>query len=672
MTIEKLDATTPDLTRQNIRRLAELFPECVTEGPVGTASDRGEPVIDLDRLRQALADHLVEGPQERYRLDWPGKRQALLTANTPIDKTLRPMREESVDFDTTRNLFIEGDNLDALKLLQETYLGKVKMIYIDPPYNTGKDFIYKDNFAQSREEYEGESGQRDEKGGRLVANPETNGRFHSDWLSMMYARLKLARYLLRDDGTIFLSIGQEELSGAKALFDEIFGAGNLVTICSRIVKTGGQKGTHFSPSVDYILAYARNIDELSPFREPIGENVIKKVYTKTETSGARIGEKYRSMGLYQAMLDVRPNQRYFIEAPDGTLLIPPGVTMPPEKVEGCQIKPMDGDGVWRWTYDRFKKEFENGNIEFAKTSQGSLVDADGNPTSWSVSYKIWLSDRLRDGQVPGNVLERFQSRHSSADMKALDIPFEFSKPVELIRYLASLVCLGGDDIVVDFFSGSGSTAHAVQAYNRSIGARVRWVCVQLDEECEEGSEERAAGFSTIGSLAKERIRRSGRMLSKAGAELPGRLDVGFRAFRIDSGNFHETRVAPGEATQAMLEGLISHIKDDRTDEDLLFGALLRWGVDVTLPLRRGELLGRTVWFVDPPADGDGPGAALVACFARPSGGEGGIDVALADALAALKPLRVLFRDDSFVSDAVKENVASRIRQRAPETAVRVL
>lgn len=375
------------------------------------------------------------------------------------------------------------------------------------------------------------------------------------------------------------------------------------------------------------------------------------------------------MGLYQAMLDVRPNQRYFIKAPDGTLIIPPGASMPAEKAEGCQVKPQDGDGVWRWTYDRFKLEATAGNIEFVKSSQSSLIDSDGKATAWSVSYKIWLLDRIRDGQLPGNILDRFQSRHSSADLKALEIPFEFSKPVELIRYLATLTGVAGEDVVLDFFAGSGSTAHAVQVYNESVGANVRWLSVQLGEECAEGSEEVSAGFPTIASLARERIRRSGRAVAKrqAGAG----VDIGFRAFRIDSGNLRDARVAPDQATQGILDGLIGHIKDDRSDEDLLFGALLRWGVDITLPVKRAELLGRTIWIVDPPAE-DETGAALVACFARSAGGKGGIDTELADALAAMKPLRVLFRDDGFAGDAAKENVASRFRQRAPDTAVKVL
>ena len=264
MTIQKLNTITPDLTKQNIARVAELFPECVTEGPEGTASARGEPVMDFDLLRQVLSDHLVDGPQERYRLDWPGKRQALLTANLPIDKTLRPMREESVDFDTTRNLFIEGDNLDALKLLQETYLGRVKMIYIDPPYNTGKDFIYKDNFTQTREDYETESGQRDENSGRLVANPETSGRFHSDWLSMMYPRLKLARNVLRDDGAIAVSIGSDEVANLRSVLDEIFGEKNRVALFA--VRTGNQTEDKFYVNNnECLLVYARDVQLLTHF-----------------------------------------------------------------------------------------------------------------------------------------------------------------------------------------------------------------------------------------------------------------------------------------------------------------------------------------------------------------------------------------------------------------------
>ena len=342
MTIEKLDASTPDLTRQNIERLLELFPECRTEG-----SREDAPMVDFDLLRQALSDYQVEGPAERYRLDWPGKRQALLTANTPIDKTLRPMREESVDFDTTRNLFIEGDNLDALKLLQETYLGKVKMIYIDPPYNTGNDFVYNDNFAQSQPDYDRESGQANEQG-RLVANPETNGRFHSNWLNMIYPRLKLAKNMLGDDGIIFISIGDDEVFNLQEVCDEVFGGDNFLGNACRVSKKANNQGDYWSPNFDYVLTYAKSKEHCPVF---FG-GVNYKAYKEVDQDGPRAGEKYQLVRLYMTSLDPLrgcTNQRYFIEAPDGTLLIPPGSVFPAEQEDGAKVVPQKSeDKVWRW------------------------------------------------------------------------------------------------------------------------------------------------------------------------------------------------------------------------------------------------------------------------------------------------------------------------------------
>ena len=613
----------------------------------------------------------MEGPCERYRLDWPGKRQAMLLANTPTTKTLRPVRDDSVDFDTTRNLFIEGDNLEALKILQETYLGQVKMIYIDPPYNTGKDFIYRDNFRRSAAEELEASGQADETG-RLVANTEANGRFHSDWLSMMAPRLKLARSLLRDDGVLILSIGQEELSRAKQLLDVSFGHENHVSTCARVAKTGGQKGTHFSPSIDFLIFAARQKESLGAFREPISEEVKENVYTQIEEAGERKGEKFRQMGLYQAMLEKRANQRYFIECPDGSLAIPPGQTFPETIAEGDQCKPKDGDGVWRWTYSRFREEKKKDNISIIRTGKSSLVNHEGKPSPWNVYYKIWLSDRLQDGQLPGNIFAKFQSRHASAEMKALDIPFDFSKPSELIAYMMSLIIREGD-IVCDFFAGSGSTAHAAMIHSAKISSTA-CISIQLDEEIPEEDDAWGRGYRSIAQLSRERIRRAGAKILADHPEAKDSLDVGFRAFRIDGSNFHDTRlttaqaeaVATDDAARAdLLDGLTSHIKDDRTDEDLLFGALLAWGVDITLPIRRATVAGREVILVDPPEDSD-EDAALIACFAQD------VDVELAAALAALSPRRVVFRDDGFVDDATKENVASRFQQLAPDTTLRVL
>lgn len=644
MTIDKLDSTTPDLTRQNIARLAELFPECVTEGPSGTASDGNGPVVDFDLLRQALSDHIVEGPQERYRLDWPGKRQALLAANTPIDKTLRPMRNDSVDFDTSRNLFIEGDNLDALKLLQETYLGRVKTIYIDPPYNTGKDFIYKDNFAQSKAAYEASSGQRDEQGGRLVANPETSGRFHSDWLSMMYPRLKLARNLLRDDGAIFISIDTNEVASLMKICDEIFGETNLVDQLVWQKKVSPSNDSQFfSNDHESILVYAR--EKKRGIIQRLERTEDHNKYYRNPDNDPR-GPWNSTAATCNKSATERPNLYYSITNPN----------------TGKKVFPSKS-AVWAFSREKMQEYLDAGMVYWG---------SDG--TSKSPRLKNFLSDAKK--VVPRNILRYDLYGHTqmaTSEYNALmaGIGFDYPKPTKLIRGLLELTDdpEGKSSIVLDFFSGSATTAEAVMQLNARDGGRRRFIMVQLPEPIGEGDED--SGFATLADVSRERIRRAGARMIEEDARLADKLDVGFRAFRIDRGNFHDTKVAPGQATQAALAGMISHIRDDRGDEDLLFGALLRWGVDITLPVARRKLLGRTVWLVDPPAEGE-EGAALIACFDRPSKGKGGIDVALADSLARLKPLRVLFRDDGFASDSARENVASRLKQRSPGTSVRVL
>ncbi|MDC0886225.1 site-specific DNA-methyltransferase [Altererythrobacter sp.] len=625
-------------------------------------------MVDFDLLRQALSDYLVEGPAERYRLDWPGKRQALLTANTPIDKTLRPMREESVDFDTTRNLFIEGDNLDALKLLQETYLGKVKMIYIDPPYNTGSDLIYDDDYSSDRAEYEVVTEQRDELGGRLVANPESNGRFHSDWLSMILPRLKLAKNLLADDGAIFVSIGDDEVKSLAQVLDEVFGAGNQVSQAPRVAKRTSDKGTHFRPTKDYVLVYAKNIEMLPEFG--ILKERDEKDYKFTEPDG----RKYKKSGasLYQPSLDPRPNQRYYIEAPDGSLIIPPGKVFPSEKIDAAKIKPQSkSDKVWRWSVDTYLRQKDL--LIFTEASaKNPLIDENGDQSKWNIYPKVYFDDDLEATLHPEDVIYDYPNSQGTKELKALGLPFSFAKPTGLVSFLARIL-QSKEAIVVDFFAGSATTAHAVMRLNAEDQGSRKFIMAQLDEPCDEESEEYAAGFRTISELAKERIRRAGRKIAEENPGLLGKIDTGFRSFRIGSSNFFDTRVTPKEATQEALAGMVSHIKEDRSEEDLLFGALLRWGVDITLPIERRELAGRTVWLVDAPEDDTGKGAALIACFAKPgSSGKGGIDTDLADAMAELAPLRVLFRDDGFADDATKENVHSRFKQLAPDNQVRVL
>ncbi len=635
MTIEKLDASTSDLTRQNIERLLELFPECRTEG-----SREDAPSVDFDLLRQALTDYLVEGPAERYRLDWPGKRQALLTANTPIDKTLRPMREESVDFDTTRNLFIEGDNLDALKLLQETYLGKIKMIYIDPPYNTGRDFVYKDNFSVRRQDYEAGSGQRDEAGGRLVANPESNGRFHSDWLAMMFPRLKLAKNLLAEDGAIFISIDEGEKSALISLCNEIFGESalrNVLAVRRRVKSLNLQFAeaglASFNVGLEYILVYAKSDKFLFSAIHQKKKNAPTKGTWNVFWSGAdRPTMRYELMGFTPKTGQWRWSEEKALE----------GVA----NYEGY-LKDDNGQSLeeyWEGTgkSKRFVRRIENGE------GKNGGVQYWVPPSATSLRTSNWLD------------LEVSQIR------KDYDLPFDNPKNVDLMIELIK-ACGTTDLTCLDFFAGSGTTGDAVMRLNAADGGERRFILVQAAAEMEADD----TGFDTLAEISRKRLELASRRISDNGEDA-GSVDTGFRAFRIDSGNFADTSVTPREATQEALAGMANHIKDDRSEEDLLFGALLRWGVDISLPIKQRELAGRTVWEVESAEDGTGR-PQLLACFARPGrSGKGGIDTELADAMAELNPVKVLFRDDGFADDATMENVHSRFRQLAPDAEVKVL
>lgn len=654
MTIDKLDASSPDLTRQNIERLLELFPECRTEG-----SRKDAPLVDFDLLRQSLSDYLVDGPAERYRLDWPGKRQALLTANTPIDKTLRPMREESVNFDTTRNMFIEGDNLDALKLLQETYLGKVKMIYIDPPYNTGKDFLYRDNFSQSREEYEEESGQRDEAGGRLVANPESNGRFHSDWLSMLYARLRLAKNLMDDHGVILISIDDNEHTSLVKLCDEVFGEKNFI---GSFVWSKKRKGSFLSKKLvsvtEYVVAYGKST-EVKLFGGRPDENESQPLIKRTN---ARKRLQFPAMAIATKLPDgVLPAGRYgkgssFVELHNDAV------------IEGGVITSQVAiSGPFVWSQENLNRQISEGARLIINTAnlQVRAFKAHDPEASKGLSSLI---DGVEIGATNEDGYEELRDMFGKAAL------MDYPKPSTLMKYLIEAVGFWDDQfIALDFFAGSGSFAHGAFEVAAETGKIIQTISVQIDEKPDDDSEVRQLGFDTISQLARERIRRAGVDVRKKNQGVENELDTGFRAFHIDSGNFVDTTVTPKEATQDALLGMVSHIKDDRSEEDLLFGALLRWGVDITLPIEQRELAGRAVWLVDAPEDGSGKGAALIACFAKPgSNGKGGIDTELADAMAELAPLRVLFRDDGFADDATKENVHSRFKQLAPDTQVRVL
>lgn len=648
---DRLDMQSPDMVNQNILKLAELFPNCVTEGPDGLS-------VDFDLLRQEFSHQVVEGSKERYRLEWPGKKEAIVTANIPTTKTLRPVREDSVDFDTTENLYIEGDNLEVLKLLQGSYLGKIKMIYIDPPYNTGRDFVYRDNFEKESLSELVDSGQLDEYNQRLFANPETAGRFHSNWLTMIFPRLKLARNLLSKDGIMFISIGQNEVSNLVQLVDSIFGEVNRISIVGRLAKSGGNKGKFFSPNIEYLIAIAKSVDETHGFKDEMDPSLIKKVYTKTEIKGDRKGEKYRAMGLYQSSLDPMRgcvNQRYFIEAPDGTLIIPPGNIYPPDKEEGSKIPPKtQKDGVWRWTYPKYIEEKEKGNVEFSETKNEVLVDQNGNPSKWQVNTKIWLKDRQDAGQLPNDFISKFENRHSAKELNEIDIPFEFAKPASLISYLAKISNTKSSDIILDFFSGSATTAHAILNLNSEDGQKRKFIMVQIPEILE-GSEAFNAGYANLCSLGKERIRRAAKKIKE---ETGADIDYGFRVYRLDESNMQDVYYRPQDIQQGSLDLFADHIKSDRSADDLLAQVMLDWGLPLSLKIEREIVADKQVFKV---AEN-----SLFACFDK------GIDETFAKEIAKDKPLRIVFRDASFKNDTAKENVKQLLKQLSPETEMKVI
>ncbi len=627
--MEKLKMHSPNFVEENIERLVELFPNCVTES---TDEDGNlKKSIDWDLLKQELSTHIVEGPQERYRLDWPGKREALLTANAPIAKTLRPCREESVDFDTTENLFIEGDNLDALKLLQETYLGKVKMIYIDPPYNTGKDFIYKDDFKQSTEEYLQESEQKDEEGNRLVANTDSNGRFHSDWLSMMYPRLKLARNLLKDDGVIFISIDDAEIHNLKKLCDEIFGADNFIAelIWERAFSPKND-AKFVSNSHDYVVMYSKEISSFTIGRLPRSEAANARYKNPDNDPRGPWSSSDISVKTYNAECD------YPITAPSGRVIEPP--------TGRC----------WSLSKKAFLERLQDNRIWFG-------ADGDGVPR-----IKRFLTELKHDGMVPTSLLFHREVGHSQEGAKEVVSLFEGKghfdgpKPVRLLSRLLTLANTNPDDIILDFFAGSATTAHAVMQLNAEDGGKRKFIMVQLPEETDEKSEAFKAGYKTIAEISKERIRRAGKKIKEENATTASNLDIGLRVLKVDSSNMADVYYSPDAVEQNLLSLLTDNIKDDRTSEDLLFQVLLDWGVDLTLPITKETIEGREVFLVD--------GNALAACFVK----NGEITEDFCKELAKRQPLRVVFRDSGFKDDSVKINVEQIFKLMSPHTDVKTI
>jgi len=631
-----------DLTARNIEQLAEMFPAVVTE----TRDEYGavKRAVDFDLLRQELSDHVVEGPQERYQLDWPGKREALFAANAPIAKTLRPQREESVDFDTTKNLFIEGDNLEALKLLQESYLGKVKLIYIDPPYNTGHDFVYNDSFAQSSAEYLERSGQKDESGAGLHSNPESNGRFHSDWLSMMYPRLRLARNLLQDDGVLVMSIDDNECANLIRITEEIFGEACFVAqIAVQVNPRGRHMDRYIAKTHESLLIFVRN-----PRSMAIG-GIAKDARMTSEYDRSDLHGPYRLLGLRnrnQAFNPgTRPNLYYplYVSPEDG------GVSTKSSETFRVHVFPDAPDGTKTcWTWSREKVNSEN-----------SLLTAEHTASGWRIYRKDYLNKG--DGSAAETLSKSlWLDKEFSNDVGRRAIKNLFEKPVmdfpkspALMKRIIEIACPPGG-IVVDFFAGSSSMAHAVFASNASDAGDRKFIMVQIDEDVEASSSAATLGFKTLSELSRERIKRIGLEIGKEDR----RSDQGFRSLRIDTTNMADTLRSPDALTQVELTGLVDNVKPDRTGEDLLFQVMLDWGLELSLPIAREEIDDSEVFSVD-----DG---ALLACFAQE------VSPSLINELAARAPLRAVFRDSAFANDSARINAEQVFAEVSPSTDVKVI
>lgn len=609
--MEKLKMHSPNLTQDNIARLRDLFPGCITEAKGEDGSVK--LAVDFDQLRQELAESIVEGPQERYHLNWPGKREALLTANAPIARTLRPFRDESVDFDTTKNLFIEGDNLDALKLLQETYLGKVKMIYIDPPYNTGRDFIYDDDYSADVEGYQLASGQVNQTGGKLVANTEANGRYHSDWLSMIYARLRLARNLLKDDGVIFMSIDDNEVDNLRKVASEVFGDENFVAqVIWQKVFSPKNSARWFSEDHDYVLVYAKNGDSWSPNLLPQTDDMIARYKNPdNDPRGVWQSDNLTARNRYDAGL-------YSVKCPSGRV------------IEG----PPKGS-YWRVSESNFKKLDVDNRIWWG-------ADGDNMPR-----LKRFLTE-VKQGKTPQTLWFYKEVGHTQDAKKTLlkYVQFEETenvlnsvKPVELLQRILQLATSpSSDDIVLDFFSGSATTAHAVIKQNAEDGGNRRFIAVQIAEPLPTPE----PAMASIFEMGLKRVRNVAMELRQQSST--SQLDLGFRVLKIESSNMADVYYSPDALDNAKFDLFVDNIKPDRTPEDLLFQVMLDWGVDLALPIAKQSIQGKDVFFVD--------GNVLAACFDA----SGSIDEAFVKELAKRQPLRVVFRDAGYKNSAVKINV----------------
>ena len=629
----KLELNSVDGTQLNLEALYQIAPSCFTEVKDDKTGELRH-VVNFKTLRQLLGDNAVEDADEMYQFTWPGKQEARREAARPTTKTLRPVVEDSVDWDNTQNLYIEGDNLEVLKLLQKSYMGKVKMIYIDPPYNTGNDFVYDDDFAISQDDYDLFAGDVDELGNRYRKNTETNGRFHSDWCSMMYSRLMVARSLLTEDGVIFVSIDDNEQRNLKNICDEIFGDKNFLGNITIIVKPEGRRYGSFAKCHESCLVYAKDKD-LVECNEIEVEGATYQYFD--EIGGFNLkGLRNRNVKAFNSTN--RPNLRYpfyvDINHPDQNNLFPV-TTIANNNYVKVEASIIDGlESVWRWGKET--SEQKKSQLTAYKGPDGIIRIFQKERKLTQTAKTVWIDKRFISNK----------GTKESIDLLGKGI-FDYPKPLKLVEQILQI---GSEEesIILDFFSGSSTTAHAVMQLNAEDCGNRKYIMVQLPEETPEDSEARKAGYNTIPEIAKERIRRAGKKIKEESPLTTQNLDTGFRVFRLADSNFEEVKKAPAEYNQSQLDLFLNNVKSDRTDLDLLFGAMLSWGVQLSLPMTSEEVDGKMIYSVN---DGD-----LVACFAND------ITENIVKAMADKQPLRVLFRDSCFARDDAKINVFETLKQ----------
>ena len=642
--MDKLRMQTANKADENFRKLAAMFPNAVTEA----INENGEVVraIDKDVLLQEIACTVVDGNEERYQFTWPDKKKSVLLANAPINKTLRPVRDNetvptgadsegkpycstgSMNFDTTENLYIEGDNLEVLKLLQETYLGKIKMIYIDPPYNTGNDFVYEDDFAQSTDEYLANSGQYDEDGNRMAQNTESNGRFHTDWLNMIYPRLKLAKDLLTDDGVIFISIDDNEQENLKKCCDEVFGGQNFVAQLVWERAYAPKNDARFiSNSHDYVLMYARNLDGFVIGRLPRTEEANARYQNPDNDPRGVWKPSDLSVKTYNAACD------YPITTPSGRVIEPPA------------------GRCWSLSKNAFLERLQDNRIYFG---------ADGNSVP---CMKRFLTELKYDGMAPTSIMFYKDVGHSQEGAKEVTKllnagVFDGPKPVRLLTRLLTLANLKDDSLVLDFFSGSATTAHAIMQMNADKGSHIKYVMVQLPEVCDGKGTAYKAGYKTICEIGKERIRRAGRKIKEDSPLTTQDLDTGFRVLKCDTSNMKEVYYNPAEYEVSLFSRLEDNIKEDRTPEDLLFQVMLDLGVLLSGKIEETTIAGKKVFNVED--------NYLIACF------DSNVTEETITAIAKQKPYYFVMRDSSMASDSVATNFDQIFATYSPDTVRKVL